>query len=107
MTFAVQVHTEPEIPLNVAGHMIYMVHCWFCIQVIDFVYCILPGSVQMKRVKFETVLEIDYINNFKLVQAAFNRVGVTRVSGNSTFTMSRFSIFTVVGCFTITGFFFP
>lgn len=38
------------------------------------------GSLQMKRVKFQTRLEPEYINNFKLVQAAFNRMGVTQVS---------------------------
>ena len=34
----------------------------------------------MKRVKFQTRLEPEYINNYKLVQAAFNRMGVTQVS---------------------------
>ena len=40
---------------------------------------VISGSVQMKRVKFNTRLEPEFITNFKLVQAAFNKMGVTQV----------------------------
>ncbi len=61
----------------------------------------------MKRVKFETVLEIDYINNFKVVQLAFNKVGVTKVSGNSTCThVENFHLY-CCGLLYYHGIFFP
>ena len=41
---------------------------------------VISGSVQMKRVKFNTRLEPEFITNFKLVQAAFNKMGVTQAS---------------------------
>jgi hypothetical protein len=39
-----------------------------------------PGSVQMKRVKFRTNLEHEYIQNFKILQASFKRMNVDKVS---------------------------
>lgn len=38
-----------------------------------------PGSVVLKKVKFRTNLEHEYIQNFKLVQGAFKRVGCDKV----------------------------
>ena len=40
------------------------------------------GSVQLKKVKFNTHLEHEYILNFKIVQAAFQRMNVDKVSGS-------------------------
>ena len=34
-----------------------------------------PGSIVLKKVKFRTNLEHEYIQNFKLVQGAFKRIG--------------------------------
>lgn len=34
-----------------------------------------PGSIQLKKVKFRTNLEHEYIQNFKHLQAAFKKVG--------------------------------
>lgn len=39
-----------------------------------------PGSVPMKRVKFRTNLEHEYIQNFKILQAAFKKMIVNKVS---------------------------
>lgn len=39
-----------------------------------------PGSVPMKRVKFRTNLEHEYIQNFKILQAAFKKMNVDKVS---------------------------
>lgn len=36
------------------------------------------GCVQLKKVKFKTNLEHEYIQNFKILQAAFKRVGVDK-----------------------------
>lgn len=37
------------------------------------------GSVPMKRVKFRTNLEHEYIQNFKILQAAFKKMNVDKV----------------------------
>lgn len=39
-----------------------------------------PGSVPMKRVKFRTNLEHEYIQNFKILQGAFKKMGVDKVT---------------------------
>ncbi|XP_062543409.1 microtubule-associated protein RP/EB family member 1 isoform X4 [Armigeres subalbatus] len=38
-----------------------------------------PGSVPMKRIKFRTNLEHEYIQNFKILQAAFKKMNVDKV----------------------------
>merc|ERR1719509_114716 len=35
-----------------------------------------PGSIQLKKIKFDTKLEHEYINNFKLLQGAFKKMNV-------------------------------
>ena len=44
--------------------------------------CFLPlaGSIGLKKVKFNTRLEHEFINNFKLLQACFTKLGVDKVS---------------------------
>merc|ERR1711963_1117641 len=37
-----------------------------------------PGSVPLKRVKFRTKLEHEYIQNFKILQASFKRMQVDK-----------------------------
>ena len=37
------------------------------------------GSVPIKRVKFRTNLEHEYIQNFKILQAAFKKMNVDKV----------------------------
>lgn len=39
-----------------------------------------PGSVPIKRVKFRTNLEHEYIQNFKILQASFKKMSVDKVS---------------------------
>ncbi|XP_027197986.1 microtubule-associated protein RP/EB family member 1 [Dermatophagoides pteronyssinus] len=41
----------------------------------QFMDMLFPGSIQLKKVKFRTNLEHEYIQNFKLLQAAFKKVG--------------------------------
>merc|ERR1719439_206885 len=38
-----------------------------------------PGSVAIKRVKFDTKLEHEYIQNFKLLQASFTKLNVDKL----------------------------
>merc|ERR1719481_97103 len=37
-----------------------------------------PGSVQIKKIKFNTKLEHEYINNFKVLQASFKKMSVDK-----------------------------
>ena len=43
---------------------------------------LIKGSLPLKRVKFSTNLEHEYIQNFKLLQAAFKKLGVDKVRNN-------------------------
>ncbi|KOB71490.1 Microtubule-associated protein RP/EB family member 1 [Operophtera brumata] len=45
----------------------------------QFMDMLFPGSVPMKRIKFKTNLEHEYIQNFKVLQAAFKKMGVDKV----------------------------
>merc|ERR1719489_45943 len=38
-----------------------------------------PNSVQLKKVKFRTQLEHEYIQNFKVLQASFKKMGVDKI----------------------------
>lgn len=39
-----------------------------------------PNSVPVKRVKFRTNLEHEYIQNFKILQAGFKKMSVDKVN---------------------------
>ncbi|XP_046663076.1 LOW QUALITY PROTEIN: microtubule-associated protein RP/EB family member 1-like [Homalodisca vitripennis] len=45
----------------------------------QFMDMLFPGSVPLKRVKFRTNLEHEYIQNFKILQAAFKKMSVDKV----------------------------
>ncbi|XP_034241214.1 microtubule-associated protein RP/EB family member 1 isoform X3 [Thrips palmi] len=45
----------------------------------QFMDMLFPGSVPLKRVKFKTMLEHEYIQNFKLLQAAFKKMSVDKI----------------------------
>nr|CAH7768874.1 unnamed protein product [Callosobruchus chinensis] len=45
----------------------------------QFMDMLFPGSVQLKRVKFRTNLEHEYIQNFKILQAAFKKMNVDKI----------------------------
>lgn len=58
------------------------------------VYCqfmdmLFPGSVPLKRVKFKTNLEHEYIQNFKILQGGFKKMNVDKVSTLSLFFRSE------------------
>lgn len=46
----------------------------------QFMDMLFPGSIMLKKVKFKTNLEHEYIQNFKLLQAAFKKMNVEKVS---------------------------
>ncbi|XP_075216899.1 microtubule-associated protein RP/EB family member 1 isoform X2 [Lycorma delicatula] len=45
----------------------------------QFMDMLFPGSVVMKRIKFRTNLEHEYIQNFKILQAAFKKMNVDKI----------------------------
>jgi len=45
----------------------------------QFMDMLFPGSVQVKKVKFNTKLEHEYINNFKVLQASFKKMNVDKI----------------------------
>lgn len=45
----------------------------------QFMDMLFPGSVPIKRIKFKTNLEHEYIQNFKILQAAFKKMGVDKI----------------------------
>ena len=40
---------------------------------------VILGSIQIKKVKFQTKLEHEYIHNFKLLQNGFKKMNVDKV----------------------------
>lgn len=45
----------------------------------QFMDMLFPGSIQLKKVKFKTNLEHEYIQNFKILQAAFKKVNIDKI----------------------------
>lgn len=45
----------------------------------QFMDMLFPGCILLRKVKFQAKLEHEYINNFKVLQAAFKRMGVDKV----------------------------
>lgn len=46
----------------------------------QFMEMLFPGCILLKKVKFQAKLEHEYIHNFKVLQAAFKRMNVDKVS---------------------------
>jgi len=45
----------------------------------QFMDMLFPGSIPMKKVKFSTKLEHEFIQNFKILQAAFKKMNVDKI----------------------------
>ncbi|XP_069461638.1 microtubule-associated protein RP/EB family member 3 isoform X1 [Ambystoma mexicanum] len=45
----------------------------------QFMDMLFPGSILLKKVKFQAKLEHEYIHNFKVLQAAFKKMGVDKI----------------------------
>uniref|UniRef100_A0A8D8V9T5 Microtubule-associated protein RP/EB family member 1 n=1 Tax=Cacopsylla melanoneura TaxID=428564 RepID=A0A8D8V9T5_9HEMI len=56
----------------------------------QFMDMLFPGSVPMKRVKFRTNLEHEYIQNFKILQAAFKKMNVDKIVPIDKLVKARF-----------------
>ncbi len=46
----------------------------------QFMDMLFPGSIPLKKVKFRTNLEHEYIQNFKILQSGFKKLSVDKVS---------------------------
>ncbi|KAM9682276.1 microtubule-associated protein RP/EB family member 1 isoform 2-T3 [Dama dama] len=49
----------------------------------QFMDMLFPGSIALKKVKFQAKLEHEYIQNFKILQAGFKRMGVDKFTGSN------------------------
>merc|ERR550519_1851497 len=49
-----------------------------------------PGSVQVKKVKFNTKLEHEYLNNFKILQTSFKKMSVEKMVNVDRLVKGRF-----------------
>ncbi|CAC5415138.1 MAPRE [Mytilus coruscus] len=58
-----------------AGHFWSFKRAAYC-QAVDKLF---PGKVPLRRVKVQTKLEHEFINNFKLLQNAFNKTGTDKI----------------------------
>lgn len=56
----------------------------------QFMDMLFPGSVQLKRVKFRTNLEHEYIQNFKILQASFKKMNVDKIVSIDKLVKGRF-----------------
>ncbi|CAG9857395.1 unnamed protein product [Phyllotreta striolata] len=56
----------------------------------QFMDMLFPGSVQLKRVKFRTNLEHEYIQNFKILQASFKKMQVDKIVAVDKLIKGRF-----------------
>uniref|UniRef100_A0A4X1T1B1 Microtubule-associated protein RP/EB family member 1 n=1 Tax=Sus scrofa TaxID=9823 RepID=A0A4X1T1B1_PIG len=59
----------------------------------QFMDMLFPGSIALKKVKFQAKLEHEYIQNFKILQAGFKRMGVV------SFLFLSFVFFCLFVCF--------
>uniref|UniRef100_A0A672KSY5 Microtubule-associated protein, RP/EB family, member 3a n=1 Tax=Sinocyclocheilus grahami TaxID=75366 RepID=A0A672KSY5_SINGR len=46
----------------------------------QFMDMLFPGCILLKKVKFQAKLETEFIHNFKVLQAAFKRMNIDKVS---------------------------
>merc|ERR1719251_168438 len=53
-----------------------------------------PGAVNLKKVKFNTKLEHEYINNFKVLQNSFKSVNVDKIIPVDKLVKGRFQVIT-------------
>lgn len=56
---------------------------WLCFPgaaYCQFMDMLFPGCILLKKVKFQAKLEHEFIHNFKVLQAAFKRMNVDKVS---------------------------
>ena len=66
-------------------------HTCKLIHACGFSLCVIAGSISFKRVKFNTKLEHEKINNYKVLQSAFGKMGVDKVSVLWSIVRYRFS----------------
>lgn len=85
--FAEWIAFWPDWKVTYVGLWVDLIHHRICILFLlagaaycQFMDMLFPGSVALKKVKFQAKLEHEYIQNFKVLQAGFKRMGVDKVS---------------------------
>ena len=58
----------------------------------QFMDMLFPGCVQLKKVKFVTKLEHEYIQNFKVLQASFKKMNVDKIVPVDKLIKGRFQV---------------
>ena len=58
----------------------------------QFMDMLFPGSIQLKKVKFVTKLEHEYIQNFKVLQASFKKMNVDKIVPVDRLIKGRFQV---------------
>ena len=58
----------------------------------QFMDMLFPGSIQLKKVKFVTKLEHEYIQNFKVLQASFKKMNVDKIVPVDKLIKGRFQV---------------
>ena len=58
----------------------------------QFMDMLFPGCIQLKKVKFVTKLEHEYIQNFKVLQAAFKKMNVDKIVPVDKLIKGRFQV---------------
>lgn len=56
----------------------------------QFMDLLFPGSIQLKKVKWTSCLEHEYINNFKLLQSSFSKLHVDKIISIERLVKGRF-----------------
>ena len=70
-----------------------LVNFWhFLTKYLYLLFLYVSGCIPVKRVKFKTKLEHEYISNFKLLQGAFKKMTVDKVHINLMFLISLSSL---------------
>lgn len=62
--------------LSTVCNLIFSTGAAYC-QFMDMLF---PGCIPLKKVKFGAKLEHEYIHNFKILQGAFKKMGIDKVS---------------------------
>ena len=58
----------------------------------QFMDMLFPGCIQLKKVKFVTKLEHEYIQNFKVLQASFKKMNVDKIVPVDKLIKGRFQV---------------
>lgn len=71
---------QQHVKTNLLYNLIY-IYYFFPLLLYNFLY--ISGTIQLKKIKFNTKLEHEFIQNYKILQSSFGKLGVDKVSGGA------------------------